>query len=259
MSYGLYLVLLNLAVLLGMLLMMVTGRRIGARDLMRDPEGTRSGFGALEASVLALLGLVLAFTIAGAGARFDTRRQQIVEEANAIGTAYLRLDVLPAATQPALREAFRRYLDTRLAAYRKLPDIAAANQELSAGNVLQEEIWKQAVAAVRADAAPPYAAITVLPALNAMFDIATTRTMAAQLHTPLGVFVILFVLALVGALLSGYGMAAGKSGSWLHIICFVFVVVATISVILDLEFPRLGWARIEAFDQALADLRQRMQ
>src|SRR5262245_7039672 len=127
MSYGL-LVLVNLALLLGMLLMLVLGRRIGQRDLTRDPEATRTGFGALCAAVLALLGLHLAFTISGAGARSDPRRIQIVAEANAIGTAYLRLDVLSAAAQPPLREAFRRYLDTRLSAYRKLPDIPAALQ-----------------------------------------------------------------------------------------------------------------------------------
>src|SRR5262245_21311708 len=121
MLYGLALALLNLALLLAMLLLFVTGRRLGARDLKKDPDSTRAGFGALEASVLALLGLLLAFTISGAGGRFDVRRQQIVEETNAIGTAYLRLDLLPASAQPTLREMFRRYLDTRLAVYRKLP------------------------------------------------------------------------------------------------------------------------------------------
>ena len=256
MRYALYLVLLNVGLLLGMLVLLVAGRRIGTRDRERD-AGT-AGFGALEASVLALLGLVLAFTISGAGARFDARRRLIVDEANAIGTAYLRLDVLPAPSQPALREAFGRYLDRRLAAYQRLPDIPAARQELAAASALQQEIWKQAVTAVRPPDAPPYAAMLVLPALNAMFDIAETRTFAAQIHTPLGIFLILFVLALTAALLSGYGMAAGRAGSWLHIICFVVVVVAIISVIVDLEFPRVGWVRIEAFDQALVDLRRQM-
>src|SRR5262249_54726604 len=111
---------------------------------------------------------------------------------------------------------------------------------------------------IRAEGAPPYAAIMVLPALNAMFDIATTRTLAAQIHTPTGILAILFVLALVGALLSGYGMAADRSGSWLHILAFVVVLVAIGSVIVDLEFSGVGWLRIDAFDQALADLRQRM-
>jgi len=258
MRYSLYLLLLNLGLLCGMLLLFVAGRRIGARDLARDPEGARTGFGALEASVLALLGLVLAFTIAGAGARFDRRRAEIVDEANAIGTAYLRLALLPPAAQPALKAAFGRYLDTRLAVYRKIPDLAAVQRELATGNAQQEEIWRLAVAAVRADDAPPSAAMLLLPALNAMFDIAATRAMSPRIHTPLGIFVVLFVLALVGALLSGYGMAGGRSGSWLHIVCFVLVVVATISVILDLEFPRLGLVRIEVFDQTLADLRQKM-
>ena len=257
MRYALYLVLLNVGLLAGMLVLLVMGRRIGARDRQRDPE--TAGFGALEASVLALLGLVLAFTISGAGERFDARRRLIIDEANAVGTAYLRLDVLPASSQPALREAFRRYLDRRLAVYRRLPDVPAARRELDAANALQQEIWTQAVAAVRAPDAPPYAAMLVLPALNSMFDIAETRTLAAQIHTPLGIFVILFVLALTGSLLSGYGMATGRAGSWLHIICFVVVVVAIISVIVDLEFPRVGWVRIEAFDQALIDLRQQMR
>jgi len=95
--------LLNLALLGGMLLL-VLGRHIGARDLKRDPARTRAAFGALEASVLALLGLVLAFTISGAGTRFDNRRRLIVEETNAIGTAYLPLDVLPGSAQPAVRD-----------------------------------------------------------------------------------------------------------------------------------------------------------
>ncbi len=72
------------------------------------------------------MGLLIAFTFSGALTRFDARRVQAVDEANAIGTAYLRVDLLPAAAQPKLREAFRSYADARIATYRKLPDVAAA-------------------------------------------------------------------------------------------------------------------------------------
>lgn len=191
-------------------------------------------------------------------ARFDTRRNLIVEETNAIGTAYLRLDMLPTGAQPALRENFRRYLDSRIEVYRKLPDIAAAKQELAAANKLQGEIWRQAVAAVRAEGASPQASVVLLPALNAMIDITTTRTMAMLLHPPQIIFVMLFALALVSALLSGYGVAGNKSRSWLHILCFAFVVAVTVYVILDLEFPRVGLIREGAFDQALVELRETM-
>jgi hypothetical protein len=85
------------------------------------------------------------------GGRFDARRQLIVEETNRIDTAYLRLGMLPNAAQPVLRENFRRYLDTRIAVYRSLPDMAAAKQQLIKADNLQVEIWWQAIAAVRAD------------------------------------------------------------------------------------------------------------
>jgi len=76
--------------------------------MKEDPEGARAGAGAVEGSVFGLLGLLIAFTFSGAAFRFDARRQLAVEETNAIGTAYLRLDLLPADKQPALRDSFRR-------------------------------------------------------------------------------------------------------------------------------------------------------
>src|SRR5215475_7969280 len=94
----------------GMLLLLEVGRRIGLRRIAEEAEGARAGVTAVEGAVFGLLGLLIAFTFSGAASRFDTRRQLIVEETNAIGNAYLRLDLLPTDTQPALRDSFRRYL-----------------------------------------------------------------------------------------------------------------------------------------------------
>ena len=87
--------------------------------------------GSVEGAVYGLLGLLIAFSFSGAASRFEARRDLIVQEANAIGTAYLRLDLLPDEARDGLREKFRRYLDTRLSAYRKMPDIEAAMAELA--------------------------------------------------------------------------------------------------------------------------------
>ena len=114
-----------------MILLLELGRRLGRRRQGRDEEGARAGLGAVEGAVFTLLGLLIAFTFSGAASRFDMRRQLIGQEANAIGTAWLRLDLLPAQAQPELRDLFRRYLDLRLAAYRKMPDVEAALAELS--------------------------------------------------------------------------------------------------------------------------------
>ena len=99
----------------------------------------------------------------------------------------------------------------------------------------------------------------LLPALNAMIDITTTRTMSAQMHPPLIIFVMLAVLALAGAMLVGYSMAGGKSRSWLHIVGFAAVMAASVYVILDIEYPRFGLIRVDAIDQVLVELRQSME
>ncbi len=170
-----------------------------------------------------------------------------------------RLDLLPADAQPALRENFRGYVDARLEVYRKLPDIAAAKEELAKATKLQREIWRQAVTGSRAQDSHPDAAKLLLPALNQMIDITTTRTVATQMHPPAIIFAMLFGLALVASLLAGYGMADSKARSWLHLIGFAVVMAVSVCVILDIEFPRLGFIRVAAFDQALVELRESMK
>jgi hypothetical protein len=92
-----------------------------------------------------------------------------------------------------------------------------------------------------------------------MIDIATTRTMAAQLHPPTVVFVMLLGLALAASLLAGYGMTGSKARSRFHMLGFALVMAIAVFVILDIEYPRLGWIRVDAFDQALVDLRESMK
>lgn len=257
MGYTFFVLLFTLSLFLAMLLLLETGRRIGTRRRTQDPDGASSGVGTIEGAIFGLLGLMIAFTFSGAAARFDVRRQLIIEETNNIGTAYLRLDLLPAAVQPALRESFRRYVDARLAAYRKLPDVAAAKEELAKATKLQGEIWNQAVAATR-EVSSPAVATLVFTALNAMIDITTTRTMSMYIHPPIIIFAMLVGLALASSLFAGYGMASSKTRSWVHMLGFASTIAVAVYVILDLEFPRFGFIRVDAFDQALVELRQSM-
>jgi hypothetical protein len=243
----------------GILLLLEVGRRIGERRLAQDPEGARIGTGVVEGAVFALIGLLIAFTFSGAASRFDDRRDLVVEETNAIGTAYLRLDLLPEDLQPQMRELFRRYLDARIAVYRRLPDLAAAMAELEVADSLQGQIWRQAVAASRFEGIAPDAVKLLLPALNDMIDITTVRTMAARQHPPSVVFAMLVVMILAGALFAGYGMAGGKSRNWLHSLGFALVISVAVYIIIDLEYPRLGLIQVDDFDQALVELRETMR
>jgi len=241
----------------GALILVETGRRIGIRRMARDRDGARAGMGAVEGAVFGLMGLLIAFTFTGAAARLDARRQLVAEEANCIGTAWLRLDLLPAATQPALRESFQRYLDTRIEVYEKLPDLEVAMAAFARATAMQGEIWTQAVAASREGPSP--ATMLLLPALNQMIDITTTRTMATKIHPPVVIFVMLIVLTLVGALFAGYGMAAAKQRSWVHMIVFAFVMAAGVYITIDMEYPRMGLINVHAADQVLVELRQSMK
>src|SRR6188472_4331091 len=99
-----------LAMFAGMLAFAEAGRRVARKRAARDPHGAWLGTGIVDGAVFGLFGLVIAFTFSGAASRFDARRTLIVEEVNAIGTAYLRLDVLPIEAQRGLHDSFRRYL-----------------------------------------------------------------------------------------------------------------------------------------------------
>ena len=241
----------------GILLLIEAGRRIGIRRLAEEGESAAKGFNAVEGAVFGLMGLILAFLFSGALSRFDARRHLVVEETNDIGTAWLRVDLLPAGAQPAMRELFRRYVDSRIEVYKRLPDLEAAMAELGKSAVLQAEIWKLAVSSSQATGTGP-APMLLLPALNAMFDITTTRTEASRLHPPLVIFVMLGVLSLACSLFAGYDMASRPRWNPLHSVAFAFVLAVTVYVIIDLEFPRIGLIRMSDSDEVLVSLRKSM-
>jgi hypothetical protein len=183
--------------------------------------------------------------------------QLIVEETNAIGTAYQRLDLLPAESQPELRQSFRQYLDSRLESFRRLPDLDAATRELEQSAQLQDQIWRLALAACARKGEGATTSL-VVSALNDMMDTTAAREMAARTHPPRTIYLLLFVLALASALFAGHDMASAARRSWVHMIGFSVIVAVAVYVILDLEYPRIGWIRVDAADRVLVELRSRM-
>ena len=243
--------------MVGMSLFLYAGRRIGKRQLARNRHGGPAGTSAVQAATSGLLALLLAFTVAGAAERFDVRRRPIVDEANAIGTAYLRLDLLSESTRHALQQQFRTYLDSRIETFLKMPDLPAARLELARSHALQRDIWRAAVAASRAEPSLT-PSLLLLPALNQMIDLTTTRTYAKELHPPTTIFEMLVLVLLASALYTGHAMAKGNSHSLIHIVGFLLLNVFVLGVTFDLEYPRVGFIREESFDWALVDLRGTM-
>jgi hypothetical protein len=241
-----------------MLLLLEAGRWIAVRRMTVDPEGAKTGLGAVVGVVFSLLGLLLAFTFSGAASRFDARKQLIVQEVNTLGKVYYVLDLFPEPLQTKLKDSFRRYLDAELEAIKALPDVRAAKQAFARSSALKADIQTQAIAACRNPDTQPIAMYVLFPAINEWITNSRNRFVAVNTHPPVAIYAVLVGLALVSSLIAGYGMAEAKRRSWLHIIIFAVVITVTIYVIIDLEFPRIGFIRINAADQLLVDLRKKM-
>jgi len=235
-----------------LLLVLELGRRLGQRRRRTDPLWDSRGVSTLESTLLALLGLLLAFTFSGAWSRFDARRDLILKETNAIGTAWLRLDLVPQPARERLQVAFRRYVDLRIEATEA--GEAKPREEITA---LQRTIWFEATASALA-AGDGRVGQILLPALNEMFDIATARYLAVQTHAPAVIFLMLLTITFLASLLAGYGMAGGSQRNWLHTLCFAAAMIMAIYVTIDLEYPRRGLIRVDAYDQLLVEQRAGM-
>ena len=248
----------TLLLFLGMLIMLETGRRLGIGRRPQETDTDRSNMGMIEGALFAMFGLLMALTFTGAASRFNEKRMLIAEEATAIQTAYMRLEMLPREQKLALQDLFRRYVDSRLGAYRRMPDADAAAAEMANSEKLQGQIWEYAVTATEVPGAHRDAGKLLLPALNNMFDITTIRAMSIQIHPPAIVYALLFGVALVCALLAGYRMASSQYRSWLHILGFTVITVVVVYVILDLDYLREGLIRLQSADQMLVKAREAM-
>src|SRR5690349_18531998 len=120
MNLGLIPLLVSLATCAGMIACLELGKRYGRKHAAADPN-TATSIGVLDTAVLALLGLLIAFTFSSASNRFELRRHLAVQESNDLGTAWLRLDLLAPESRAELQQLFREYVEARIATYRSLP------------------------------------------------------------------------------------------------------------------------------------------
>jgi hypothetical protein len=230
---------------------MIVLLQLGHEIRLRRKDAPHSS--AIEGAVFALFGLLLAFTFSGAVARYDAHRQLVLQESNDVGTAYLRIDLLAPRDQAQLRHLFRDYVSSRLHLYDSV-----SNEVSDATKQLQQQIWTMSVTAAAAPGANPDATKLLLPAINDMIDITSTRQNAFNMHPPGVIFLLLFILSGGCAFVAGYGMTE-TARSWFYSIVLALTVTLTVYATLEIEFPRQGVIRLTQSDQTFLQLRDSMR
>jgi hypothetical protein len=243
MIFALFAVAIAAAFFVSSMTLLNYGRRLGLRYLQRQKDaGNMAGLTTVEGAVFALIGLLLAFTISGALQRFDERRQLVIQEANAATTAHDRLALFEGDVARDLQTKLKDYVQARIDLYRMPHDFSLWKQTEFFSLQQQEKIldqknkvWDAAVAACpQANFRP--ACAQALPALNSLFEIARVRV--GKKHPPQIVYAMLFGLGLGGSLLAGFGMAAARSRSWIHMLIFAATLTVSLYAVTDMEYPR---------------------
>jgi len=242
---------LFIAILLVVLLSVECGYRLGRYRRNRHEQEKETPVGTMVGATLGLLAFILAFTFGLAAARFDTRRQILLNEANAIGTTYLRADMLPEQREE-IRTLLRNYVNTRLDAVQS-GNIA---EGLRQSENIQNEVWTHAVAVGEKN---PNSIVVGLfiQSLNQMIDLHAERVQAGlRSRIPGAIWLGLFAVAALSLATMGYhaGMVGTRRSLAILAVAFTFSVV--IELIADLDRPQEGVLRVS--QHALLDLQRSM-
>jgi hypothetical protein len=240
------------ATIVAFLVAMKLGHLLGARVRARLGEVATPDLGATLGGLLGLLGLMLAFTFGMAGERFDRRKTLVVEEANAIGTAWLRVDLIPAPQQAQARSVLRAYTQARL----DVAQVSSRDEAIARSERLQAEMWSVASAAAASSPTPTVALFVA--AVNEVIDM-HGRRVAAALRNPIPptIFATLYAVAILVLGITGYARGLTGDRSAMANLVLALVLAAVFALILDLDRPYEGLLTVS--QQAMRDLLGTMQ
>jgi hypothetical protein len=224
------------------------------RSLREKRESVSESFGVLQAALLGFMGLILAFGLSLAIGRYDTRRQAVVDDANAIGTTYLRAQTLAEPVRSRSLALLVRYTDVELRLSHVVPGTTAASRTVAQGSALQRQLWSLAAQAVQQQ---PVATAPRLyeDSLNAMIDEQTVRVAGLSNRVPTEVLLLEIIGAAIA--LGLLGLHVGVLGRGMVAVLLAAAMVSLLLyVTFDLDRPTRGLIQVP--DTSLAQLRASM-
>jgi hypothetical protein len=228
------------------------GYRVGHRAQAHASESSTAHINAIQAAVLGILALLLGFTFSLSLQRFESRSEAVVDEANAIGTAYLRAQLLPSSVRHEVRQSLRDYLDLRVQASMMTVGHQAERQALLVrANQVLDSLWLSARQAAEENASPVTSGLFI-QSLNDLIDSYGRRDAALNRHVPEVVLWLLYgVLLMTGSII---GYACGVAGHRASLVAYIMVVliVFLVFIIIDLDRPHRGLITVS--QKSLIDL-----
>jgi hypothetical protein len=245
----------SLVLALSLLALMIAFMYLGGWLHRRQAKGTidlKESRTPIVSAMMGLLAFLLAFSFGMSGSRFDARRQVIVNEANAMGTAILRADLYPDSLRAGFRADFKEYLEARITYFEAGSDVEKLLSALARSGSITERLWERATRNSR-NPQLNVASLQMVPALNEMFDLATTRWIGEVSRVPDIVVWMLFTVSIVSAFFHGYTYADRMD--WFAGISFCLLTAVVIYITLDLDRPRRGVIGLAVPHEAVLELR----
>jgi hypothetical protein len=227
------------------------GFRLGRKSEANTPEKTKSLVSTVGGAILAVLGLLLGFTMSMAVTRFEARKQLVLDEANAIGNSYLRTELLPVLEGAEIASILRDYINVRVQYGTTGNDPARLDSLRTQTVSLQDEFWKRAVAYGQKNS-NPLAASLLLQSLNQSIDLESARRMALQNHVPESVIYVDGIVGMLAAMLVGYTFGLNGRRQIFSMCVLALAVTVVLAQIIDLDQPRSGLIRVS--QQPMIDL-----
>lgn len=236
-----------------MALAIEAGYQLGRGKQGAVSDSTKAHVNAIQASLLGILALLLGFTFSLALQRFDRRSEAVVAEANAIGTTYLRAQLLPKSVRGEAQQLLQNYIDFRIAAGGISLDHEAKRQAyLAKGKEILDATWGCALRAAEADNSPVTTGLFI-QSLNELIDSFGRRDAELNRHVPEVIWLLLYGTFLITGGVIGY--SAGISGHRPSSVTYILValIVILVFIIVDLDRPRRGLIRVD--QSSLTDLK----
>jgi preprotein translocase subunit SecG len=243
---------ISLVLFILMIISTIIGKNIGTK--IRGNKKTEKNL-TETSGLIALLFFLLAFTFGMSGSRYDDRRKIVVEEANDIGTAILRCDLYPDTERILFRKDFKDYVEARIQYYEVGPDVKKILKADSLSQAISGKLWNRA-SDLSKDPANLAATQQMIPALNTMIDVTTTRLTGERAKVPESILIMLFLLALICAFYSGYFEGRKGKIDWLVQTGFCLLVSLVILFTYDLDRPRRGFVNLDGPNQTIIELRK---